>query len=80
MSLFKTWRFRSAHPTFEVGETLNVYLTGFDPASGKGEARIGDTILEVDGASAEQVDTLVVIRVASFDTGSHRGTAALTEG
>lgn len=77
MSLFKTWRFRSATPTFEAGETLTVYLTGFDEVSGKGEARVGDTILEVAGAAAENIDSLINIRVESFDAGSHRGTASV---
>ncbi|NBB93923.1 MAG: hypothetical protein GVY32_12240 [Gammaproteobacteria bacterium] len=73
--LFANWRFRTAYPSFEPGQELEVYLTGFDEASGKGEARIGDTILEVEGVGGGQVDSLVVIRVESFDKPSHRGAA-----
>jgi hypothetical protein len=75
MSLFESWTFRSARPTFEAGEELSVYLTAFDRASGKGEARIGDSILEVSGARADQIDELVVVKVESFDEQTHRGVA-----
>jgi hypothetical protein len=77
MSLFKTWKFRSARPTFEACEELNVYLTAFDADSGKAQARIGDSILEVSGARADQIDTLVQIRVESFDAQSHQGKATI---
>ncbi|MEE4303514.1 MAG: hypothetical protein V2J19_05110 [Wenzhouxiangella sp.] len=77
MSLFKTWTFRSAHPTFEAGEELTVYLTAFDESSGRGEARIGDSIIEVSGARADQIDALVTIKVDSFDPQTHRGSAHL---
>lgn len=80
MSLFKTWTFRSAHPTFEAGEELTVYLTTIDADTGRAEARIGDSILEVSGARAEQLDQLVTLKVDSFDASSHRGRAQLIEG
>lgn len=73
--LFANWRFRTARPSFEPGQQLEVYLTGFDEAAGRGLARIGDTILEVDGARADQVDTLVHLTVDSFDSATHRGAA-----
>jgi hypothetical protein len=76
--LFANWRFRTAQPSFEAGQELEVYLTGFDPSSGKGQARVGDTILEVDGVRAEQVDTLVYLTVESFDEQAHRGSARAT--
>lgn len=79
MSLFKTWTFRTARPTFEAGEELNVYLTAFDASSGRGEARIGDSILEVEGARPEQLDKLVTLKVASFDAQAHRGQAQVID-
>ena len=75
--LFANWRFRTTHPSFEAGQQLEVYLTAFDPASGKGQARIGDTVIEVEGARAEQIDTLVHLTVDSFDEQAHRGTARI---
>lgn len=73
--LFANWRFRSAHPAFEPGQTFEVYLTAFDGATGKGEARVGDSILEIEGAAAEHVDSLVAVEVDAFDKQTHRGTA-----
>lgn len=73
--LFANWRFRTTHPTFEPGQRIEVYLTAFDEATGKGEARVGDTILEVEGARADQVDTLVELKVDTFDGQAHRGAA-----
>lgn len=75
--LFANWRFRTSHPAFEPGQQIEVYLTGYDDATGKGQARIGDTILEVDGVRGEQVDTLVNLTVESFDKQSHRGAARI---
>lgn len=65
--LFRNWRFRDAKPGFVPGEEIRAYLTGFDPASGEGMARIGDTVLKVTGAEAVQLDQLVDLRVESFD-------------
>lgn len=75
--LFSTWRFRSERPVLEVGRSIEVYLTSFDPASGKGEARIGDTVLNVDGASADQLDQLVSLKVDSFDEQTSTGAASI---
>ena len=75
--LFANWRFRTSHPVFEPGQRVEVYLTGYDRSSGQGQARVGDTILEIAGATAAQVDSLVEIEIESFDTASHRGSARL---
>ena len=77
MSLFENWRFRTSQPGFTPGEEIRAYLTGFDPDTGEGTARIGDTVLTVEGASAAQVDQLVELRVESFDVASATGRAAL---
>ncbi len=79
MSLFKTWTFRSNHPTFEAGEEINAYLTTIDADTGRAEARIGDSILEVSGAKPEQLDQLVMLRVQSFDDQNHRGQAQIID-
>ena len=73
--LFANWRFRTATPAFAPGEEIRAYLTGFDAASGKGVVRIGDTVLAVAGASAAQVDTLVDLRMESFDAARATGRA-----
>ena len=75
--LFANWRFRSNKPAFAAGDEIRAYLTGFDPASGEGAVRIGDSILLVSGAAAEQVDQLVALRVESFDAAKATGRAVL---
>lgn len=77
MSLFKFWRFRSARPSLNAGDDINVYLTAFDPESGRGQARIGDSVLEVEGASADQLDTLVQLHVESFSDEASKGSARI---
>lgn len=74
--LFTNWRFRTTTPTFEPGQQLELYLTGFD--AGCGEARVGDTLIEIEGTSAAQIDFLVKITVQSFDKSTHRGKARIT--
>jgi len=75
---FSNWRFRDSRPVLEPGQVIEVYLTGFDTASGKGEARIGDSRLEVRDAAAEQVGERIRLRVESFDAASATGTACRT--
>lgn len=77
MSLFKFWRFRSAHPKLNPGDNIEVYLTAFDPNTGRGQARIGDSVLEVDGASVDQIDTLVRLHVESFSEEAGKGSARI---
>ena len=78
MSLFENWRFRTSQPRFTPGEEIRAYLTGFDPDTGEGTVRIGDTVLTVESASAAHVDQLVELRVESFDVASATGRATLT--
>lgn len=75
--LFGNWRFRSTRPAFVPGEEIRAYLTGFDPATGAGTVRIGDTVLQVKGVVAGQVDQLIDLRVESFDPASAVGEAVL---
>ena len=76
-ALFTNWRFRSTRPAFVPGEELRAYLTGFDSTTGAGTVRIGDTVLQVDGAVAAQVDQLIDLRVESFDADAATGRAVL---
>lgn len=73
--LFANWRCRSSQPVFAPGEEIRAYLTGFDAETGLGRARIGDTILWVEGAAASQLDTLVDLRVERFDSALATGQA-----
>ena len=71
------WSFRSATPTFEPGEEITVVLTGV-----RGDdvvARVGDSLLAVDGATPEDVDRRAKITVTEFDDNDHDGRAELLD-
>lgn len=76
--LFANWRFRTARPAFAPGDQIRAYLTGFDPDTGEGTVRIGDSVLTVERAAAAQVDQLVELRVESFNVANAVGRAVLT--
>lgn len=75
--LFAHWRFRADRPQFKPGDELRAYLTAFDPATGQGQMRIGDTVLSVDGAAAGQLDELVEVRIEQFDAARAVGRAVV---
>lgn len=71
------WTFRSATPSFEEGQEVTVFLTGV-----RGDdvvARVGDSVLVVDGASPADVDSKAKVRVTEFDENDHDGRAELIE-
>ena len=71
-------KFRTATPEYAEGDTLEAYVTGRDVGGGV-RARIGDTVLHVSDGDPALVDSLVRLRVTSFDAGTHEGTAELVE-
>ena len=65
--------FRAKTPSFAVGREIECMVTG---KSDDGfVARIGDTILTIDDAPPDAVDTIVRARVTEFDEETHHGTA-----
>ncbi|WP_121821883.1 DUF7513 family protein [Halostella salina] len=74
---FQGWQFRTATPAFDPGAEITVILTGV--RDGEVVARVGDSTLVVDGASADHVDKKARIRVSSFDDNDHDGRAELLE-
>jgi hypothetical protein len=71
------WWFRTNKPDFEPGEEISAFVTGYD-----GEApvaRVGDTILRVEGAPENALDTRIRLRVEEFDGSDHHGTATYLE-
>jgi hypothetical protein len=74
---FKAWSFRSAKPTFDPGDELEVFVTGV--RNGTPVARIGDTVIEIPDAPVELVDSRVRIRVTDFDSGKYEGRAEFGE-
>jgi hypothetical protein len=71
------WSFRTNKPEFETGEEIDVYLT--DQRNGTATARVGDTVLRVDGAPPGKVDDRVRLRVEEFDANDHTGRATFVE-
>lgn len=69
--------FRSATPTFEPGQELEVVVTGYD--EGAALARIGDTVLRIPGAPPGLTDTTVRIEVTAFDEETHEGKATFLD-
>jgi hypothetical protein len=74
---FKAWSFRSATPSFEPGDEIEVFVTGV--RDGVHVARIGDTVIRVPDAPAGLVDSRVRLRITEFDDGAHEGTAEFLE-
>jgi len=65
--------FRAARPTFEVGEAIEAHVdTGSD---GVPRARVGDSVLVVDGAADVERGAIVALRVTAFDPESGEGHA-----
>jgi hypothetical protein len=69
--------FRTNKPDFEEGEEVTAFVTGYD--GGTPIARVGDTVLRVEGAPADAVDARARLRVESFDDNDHVGTATYLE-
>ncbi|WP_255169458.1 DUF7513 family protein [Natrononativus amylolyticus] len=75
----KGWQFRSTTPTFEPGQTVNVFVARYDEREGVGIARIGDTILAVEGAEPAHVELQVRVRVTEFDAETAEGRGEFLE-
>ncbi|MFC7081050.1 DUF7513 family protein [Halorussus caseinilyticus] len=69
--------FRTNKPEFEPGEEISAFVTGYDGDTPV--ARIGDTILRVEDAPDDALDTRVKLRVEEFDGNDHHGTATYLE-
>ncbi|MFB6093465.1 MAG: hypothetical protein ABEJ77_00800 [Halanaeroarchaeum sp.] len=69
--------FRTRTPAFEPGERIECMVTG-ETEDGF-VARIGDTVLEIEGAPEDAVDSRIVARVTGFAPERHRGTAEYRE-
>lgn len=78
LSLFtEGLQFRTNKPTFEPGTEFTGFVTGYE--NGTGLVRLGDSVLRLDEASPELVDTQVRLRVEEFDSNDHTGRATVLE-
>lgn len=69
------WSFRTTTPSFEPGEEITAFVTGYE--DGAGVARIGDTILTLSDAHPDLVDSQVSLRIEEFDDSNHTGRATV---
>lgn len=69
----KGWTFRAARPTLTVGDTVDAFVSEYDEANDVGIARIGDTVLYVEGAGPEHEEYRVRVEVTSFDPDASTG-------
>ncbi|WP_254766173.1 DUF7513 family protein [Salinilacihabitans rarus] len=60
------WHFRTTKPSLTPGSDVNVFVSEFS-ADGVGIARVGDTVLYVEGAEPEHAEKRVKVRVTEFD-------------
>lgn len=73
----KGWSFRTTHPSFETGEEISVFITGYDGATPV--ARVGDTILRIADAPNDPQDKRVRVRISEFDESDSTGEADYLE-
>lgn len=71
--------FRTSHPRFEPGDTLRVVMTDFDREQQEGIARIGDTILRIDGAERNDLDEEIEVKVEQFNAEESMGRAKIVD-
>ena len=76
-AFLKGWTFRTNKPTFEPGAEFTAYVTGYQ--NGTGLVRLGDSVLRLDEAAPDLLDTQVRLRVEEFDTDDHTGRATVLE-
>lgn len=91
---FEGWRFRTTNPSLSPGDEVDVFVnrhevrevrgTSDDERStaaneGVGVARIGDTLLYVEGTEPDHVGLRVRARVTEFDGSSSTGRAEYVE-
>lgn len=61
----KGWKFRTGRPTLDPDSTVDVFMSEYDGQ--RGIARIGDTKLYIQGATAEHKGKKLRVRVDEFD-------------
>lgn len=59
------WEFRTTRPTFDQGDELSAFVTGYD--GGSAVVRIGDTEVRLPDAPGDLLDKRVLLRVTEFD-------------
>lgn len=75
--LLSGWQFRTRYPSFQEGQQVTAYVTGYDEETGEGEIRVGDSLLRVKDLDPERLDEMVSVRVTEFDSTSGVGRARI---
>jgi hypothetical protein len=78
MSWLESLEFRTAMPRFQDGETVNLIVTDYHEEEGEGIARVGDTVLRIEGVGPSDVNEQRTIKITQFDEGTHTGRGQLT--
>lgn len=73
----KGLRFRTNRPSFDPGDEVRLFVTGFE--DGTAVARVGDSVLRLPDVPEELVDSQVDLRVETFDTDTYVGEASRIE-
>ncbi|MFB6110158.1 MAG: hypothetical protein ABEJ60_04700, partial [Halodesulfurarchaeum sp.] len=74
----KGWSFRTGTPSFEEGNEFEMVLTEYDEEEGTVFARIGDSMLYLEGDMDESdVGKKVRAKITEFDENAHVGWAEL---
>ncbi|ACM56215.1 DUF7513 family protein [Halorubrum lacusprofundi] len=74
---FAGFSFRESTPDYEPGDVIEVMVTGTE--GGDAVARIGDSMLRIEDAPADAVNTRVLVVVETWDEAGHRGTGTYRE-
>ncbi|WP_248896698.1 DUF7513 family protein [Haloplanus halobius] len=75
--LLAGWSFRTNKPTYDAGDELTAFVTGYE--DGEARVRIGDTIITLPDAEPGLVDRRVRLRVTEFDTETAVGQGEVLE-
>jgi hypothetical protein len=71
------WKFRTTTPDYEVGETIEAMITSMP--DGKAKARIGDSVLRIQDAPEDALNTRVLVEIDEWDTEDHIGEGTYLE-
>ena len=76
-AIFTGWSFRTKLPDFEPGREIEVMVTSV--ADGEVKARIGDSVLVIDGAPKNPLHKRVMVKVEEWDNDGHHGRGTYLE-
>lgn len=76
-AIFAGWSFRTKLPDFEPGEEIEVMVTQVE--NGEVKARIGDSVLVIEGAPKNPLHKRVTVTIDEWDSDGHHGRGTYLE-